>query len=79
MKWQTILYYANHHGRLETDASILIFDALMQLLNKRLGEIMGLRVELERREARSRQRRMAHKAGQERYGTRQPRRTDKAR
>lgn len=71
MTWQKILYYANRHSaQTTTEEGIFIYDNLMTLLNERIGEIMGCRIELERRETKSRDKRVAEHARQGKYGIR---------
>lgn len=71
MKWKDLLYYANREtSRTSSDAGAMIYDNLMALLNERLGQIMGLRIELERRESKSRERRTALYARDARRGQR---------
>lgn len=72
MKRSQVLYYANRQtSRTTTEEGALIYDNLMVLLNERAGEIMGVRIELERRETRSRAKRVAEHARQGSYGRRE--------
>lgn len=48
----------------------MVYDNLMTLLNERLGEIMGVRIELEKREAASRTKRIAEHVRQGATGVR---------
>lgn len=72
MTKRDVLALASRGGaQMPTDQAALFFDALAELLNKRIGELYGLRIELERREATARRKRIANRARQECHVIRQ--------